>query len=152
MTDILQNMPGDLSQALARNRRLFEDYLATFASLRFDEWAERFWRPDGQFVVAYPVGGGSPIVGADREQILQNMKMLGSIVSFIRIDGIEITQTSDPNQFIARHQIHADYKNGTYRNDLLSIVTLSEGKIIRLVEYYNAEAYHSFLKAIGAAS
>jgi ketosteroid isomerase-like protein len=101
--------------------------------------------------VAYPVGGASPIVGADRAHILLNMKMLGNVVSSIRIDNIEVTQTADPSQFVARHHIHADYKNGTYRNDLLSIVSLSEGKIIRLVEYYNAEAYHSFLRAIGAA-
>ena len=127
---------------------LWSTYAELFCAGKADEWCE-LWQADGQFTVAYPFGG-MPATTEGSAEIAKGVKTLARLVKKVEISDIEIIETTDSNFFIAEYILELRGRRAEpYRSKIMSKVTLRDGKIASVVEYYDSLEYRNFLSSLG---
>jgi ketosteroid isomerase-like protein len=100
-------------------------YAALFAARRCEEWGA-LWRPEGRFVIAYPLPG-MPARLEGRTAIVDTMRPLGAAVASIAITDPVVTSVADGDQCFVEYAIVADVPGKQpYRNQIISKITLQD--------------------------
>lgn len=127
---------------------LWATYAELFCAGKAAEW-RALWQDDGQFIVAYPFGG-MPETTTGSADIAKGVKMLGQLMKKVEISDINVIETTDPNLFIAEYVLELRGRRADpYRSKIMSKVTLRDGKIASVVEYFDSLEYRDFLKTMG---
>lgn len=127
---------------------LWANYAERFCSGNLDSWAE-LWQADGQFTVAYPLTSGSPTMNGTQE-ILKGVKGLARLVKNISISDSTVFTTNNPDTFFVEYTLSIQGRaREPYTSPIVAKITLKDGKIAEIFEYYDSLAYKRFLATMG---
>jgi ketosteroid isomerase-like protein len=139
----------DLDQAKARNASILQSYLDLFGSLQFEEWGE-LWTKQGKFTIPYPISQ-PPMVIAGKETLVNHFNAFKPMVAEMRYSDIEVIQSLNPDQFVAKMNNYVKAINGyEYSNQLVWFVKIENGKIAEILEYFDPIAYNDFVTALSS--
>ena len=127
---------------------LWASYTELLCAGKASEWRQ-LWQDDGQFTVAYPFGG-MPATTQGSADIAKGVKALAQLTKKIEISNVEVIETTDPNLFIAEYMLELRGRRADpYRSKIMAKVTLRDGKIAAVTEYFDSLEYRDFLKTMG---
>ncbi len=133
---------------MTTHSEFWSQYAKLFCSDALNQWGE-LWQPDGQFTVAYPLGG-MPATITGREEIVKGMKLLAKLVKSIEVLDSVVFSTTDSSVFFVEYNLVIKTRaRDPYESPIVSKVTLQDGKIAELKEYYDSQAYQRFMTTMG---
>ena len=125
-------------------------YADAFMRRDFERWGE-LWAADGRYVVAFPLPG-MPASLEGRDTIVSVMQGMTDRVGAMRMADPVVHETREPGVFFVEYRIEVDVPGGeTYRNACCARVTVHEGEVAEVLEYYDPGAYSRFVRSLNLA-
>lgn len=125
-------------------------YADAFMARDFERWGE-LWAEDGRYVVAFPLPG-MPASLDGRGTIVAVMRGMTERTGTMRMADARVHETREPGIFFAEYHLEVDVPGGaTYRNRVCARVTVRDGEITEVLDYYDPGAYQRFVQSLGLA-
>jgi ketosteroid isomerase-like protein len=127
----------------------WDRYARALMARDFERWGE-LWADDARSVVAYPLPGVPPVT-CGRDAIVGSVRGLAHRVMAITFSDVHVHETRTPGVFFAQYTQRIDLAADLppYTNDICCKVTVADGQITELVEYYDVERYGRFVASLG---
>lgn len=151
MNSVTDNRQPDLAVARARNESTWRASAIALYSGDIEGFLS-YWTSEPRYRVAYPVDGIPPSIEG-KDQFRAVFGGFASAAEQIRVTGVKIHQTDDPDVVIVEEHMVADlHDGGRYENDLIIRVTFRDGLIHDLFEYYGQIAHQQLAARLIAAA
>lgn len=125
-------------------------YADAFMARDFDRWGD-LWAEDGRYVVAFPLPG-MPSSLDGRAQIVAVMRGMTDRVGTMRMADAQVHETREAGVFFVEYRLEVDVPGGaTYRNRVCARITVHDGEVREVLDYYDPGAYQRFVQSLNLA-
>jgi ketosteroid isomerase-like protein len=125
-------------------------YATAFMARDFERWGD-LWAEDGRYVIAFPLPG-TPAALEGRATIVDAMRTMLDRTGPMRFVDASVHETREAGVFFVEYRLQVDAVGGaTFENRVCARVTVHEGEITELLEYYDPGAYQRFVRGLNLA-